>query len=117
MSRHTTYRGTTIDMDTMRRENEKTTALGNMSVNAKGDRIGRAGLITKSADQLARENHRTQTAIVNTGLKGAMPELATSRSMLTSATVTPVKSTAKKTIETELPSGDIIVEDNNDATS
>ena len=73
MSRHTSYRGTTIDMDTMRRENEKSTALGNMGVNAKGDQIGRAGLVTKSADQIARENHRVQSTIVKTGLKGAVP--------------------------------------------
>lgn len=114
MSRHTSYRGTTIDMDTMRRENEKATALGNMSVNAKGDQIGRAGLVTKTADQIARENHRVQSAIVKTGLKGAVP---TSPAVVEQkkAVPEPVKATAKKVKETELLSGDIIVEDDNDA--
>ena len=116
MSRHTSYRGTTIDMDTMRRENEKATALGNMGVNARGDQVGRASMITKSADQLARENHRVQTTIINTGLKGAVPESAATRAMLTSPPP-PVAATIKKVKEKELPSGDIIVENDDDATS
>ena len=37
MSKHVSYRGVTIDMDSIRCENEKTTAIGNMKVNAKGD--------------------------------------------------------------------------------
>ena len=66
MSKHVTYRGTTIDMDSLSRENEKTTAIGNMKVNARGDQINR-GQITKTADQIARENHRVQSVVVKTG--------------------------------------------------
>jgi hypothetical protein len=109
MSRHTTYRGATIDMDTMRRENEKVPALGNMGVNAKGDQIARGGTITKTADQLARENHRVQSSIIHAGLKGPVPE---SPATVIDTPKTPVKpTTIKKTKETELPSGDIIIED------
>lgn len=108
MTRHVTYRGTTIDMDTMRRENEKVPALGNMGVNAKGDKLARGGTIAKTADQIARENHRVQSSIVHTGLKGPLPE---STATVIEPVKTPVKSTAKKTKETELPSGDIIIED------
>lgn len=113
MSRHTTYRGTTIDMDTMRRENEKTPALGNMNVNAKGDSVARGSTITKTADQLARENHRIQSTITQSGLKGPVP--ASSISIDTAKPVpapAPVKPTAvKKVKETELPSGDIVIDD------
>lgn len=109
MSRHTTYRGTTIDMDSMRRENEKTPALGNMNVNAKGDSVGRGSTITKTADQLARENHRVQSTITHSGLKGPVP---TSPVDIDAPKSVPVKPTvAKKVKETELPSGDIVIED------
>ena len=111
MSRHTTYRGLTIDMDTMRRENEKVPALGNMRVNAKGDELARGGAIAKTADQIARENHRVQSSIVHTGLKGPAPDAPAS---VTEQPKVPVKTTVKKTKEVELPNGDIVVEDGND---
>ena len=111
MSKHTTYKGTTIDMDSMRRENEKTPAIGNMSVNAKGDKIGKHGVITKTADQLARENHRVQSTIIHSGLKGSVP---TSPATLDqSKQQTPVKANVVKT-ETELPNGDIVVGEENE---
>lgn len=111
MSKHTSYRGATIDMDSMRRENEYVPAIGNANVNARGDKLGRAGTVAKTADQLARENHRVQSAVVQTGLKGPVP---TSPAVVEQKQATPVKATAKKTIETELPSGDIIIEEDKD---
>lgn len=110
MSKHVTYRGVTIDMESLRRENEKAVAIGNMKVNARGDLI-QNGVVTKTADQLARENHRVQTAVVSTSLKGKQPEA-------TGITLDPPKPTktrspsasTKKTVEKELPSGDIIIE-------
>jgi len=107
MSRHTTYRGVTIDMDSMRRENEKVPALGNMGVNAKGDKI-KGGQVTRTADQIARDNHRVQTSITQGSLKGPIPDAPP---MIEPAR-TPVKATAKKTKETELPNGDITIDDN-----
>jgi len=111
MSRHVTYRGVTIDMDSMRRENEKTPAIGNMKVNAKGDQIS-GGKVTKTAEQLARENHRVQTAIVKTGLKGPVPKaqtpaLESPKAKAPAKTATPVKK------EVELPNGDIVIESDN----
>ena len=113
MSKHTSYRGTTIDMDTMRRENELVPAIGNNRVNARGDKLAHGGAVAKSADQLARENHRVQSAVIQTGLKGALP---TSPATVEQRQVTPVKATAKKTVEKELPSGDIVIEDDTDAS-
>ena len=113
MSRHTTYRGVTIDMDAMRRENEKVVALGNMRVNARGDQLGKNGTITKTADQIARENHRIPQAIAHVGLKGDMPEGGPNIEGNKPAS-TPVKPTSKKVAkETELPNGDIVVDDDN----
>lgn len=113
MSRHVTYRGATIDMDSFRRENEKVTAIGNMKVNARGDQIDK-GRITKTADQLARENHRVQSAIVSTGLKGPQPktdgvilDIPKQAKIDKSAKQMDTKKTSR---EVELPSGDIVVE-------
>lgn len=117
MSRHVSYRGATIDMEALSRENEKTVALGNMGVNARGDKLGKGGIVTKTADQIARENHRTQSAIINTGLKGAvpanpaMPIEPKQKPMATAPSVAPVKPTARKTKEVELPNGDIQIEE------
>lgn len=112
MSRHVSYRGATIDMDSMRRENEKVPAIGNMGVNAKGDQI-KGGKVTKTADQLARENHRVQSTVVRTGLKGPVPKSPVQ------AIEAPKKSKAKeapaKTKEVELDNGDIVIEDDNES--
>ena len=106
MSRHVTYRGATLDMDSIRRENEHVPAIGNLRVNAKGDQI-KGGLVTKTADQLARENHRVQSAIVHTGLKGPVP--TSPEIPKPSKPPEPVAKTVAK--EIELPSGDIIIEE------
>jgi hypothetical protein len=109
MARHTTFRGAGIDMDSLRRENEKAPALGNMGVNARGDRIVR-GIITKTADELARENHRIPSAILKTGLKGAVPESPILvPDPVKSKSIAPITSSTKKK-EIELPNGDIIQE-------
>lgn len=112
MSKHVTYRGVTMDMDTMRRENEKTPAIGNMRVNAKGDQI-KGGIVTRTADQIARENHRVQTAVVNTGLKGPAPSALGITVDAPKAPKVPVKVTKMK--EVELPSGDIIMKEEDES--
>lgn len=108
MSKHVTYRGATLDMDSIRRENEKVPALGNMRVNARGDQIA-GGQVTKTAEQIARENHRTTTTVVNAGLKGKMP--AAPATMIEPPKTDKVVTKPKKTKEVELPSGDIVIED------
>lgn len=117
MSKHVSYRGVTIDMESLRRENEKVPAIGNMRVNARGDQLEN-GMVTKTADQLARENHRVQTAVLSTGLKGKQPD-ATGISLEPSKpTKAPKATTASvKTVERELPSGDIVIDSNEDGTS
>ncbi len=118
MSRHVSYRGATIDMDSMRRENEKVPAIGNMSVNARGDQI-RGGQVTKTADEIAREKGRVQSVLLNTGLKGSMP--ATVETPVAEATkaapkaVKPTTQSSKKIKEVELPSGDIVIEEGDDS--
>ena len=114
MSKHVSYRGTTIDMESMSRENSKVPAVGNMKVNAKGDQIN-GGQVTKTADQIARENHRVQSVVVSTGLKGKQPVAASPvLEQPKSEQPKPTKATKSVTKEVELPSGDIIVGEDND---
>lgn len=110
MSRHVTYRGTTIDMESLSRENEKVPAIGNMKVNAKGDQINH-GVVTKTADQIARENHRVQSVVVNTGLKGKQPVAPEIQLEAPKPAPKPAKVEKVAVRETELPNGDIIVGD------
>ena len=111
MSRHTTYRGVTVDMDSMRRENETVPAIGNAGTNARGDKISRNGVVTKTSDQIARENNRIQTSIVHGSVKPPIAEIPG----VTDSPITekvPVASTNKKVKkETELSNGDIVVDD------
>lgn len=115
MARHVTYRGNTIDMDSMRRNNESVPAAGNMRANAKGDLI-QNGVVAKTADEIARERGRVKQVVMKAGLKGPMPAPVEQPAALeaqkgvakTKATPSPVKQK-----ETELPSGDIVVEDDN----
>lgn len=113
---HTSYRGTKIDMDAMRNENANVPAMGNMNANAKGDILGKGGVVTRTVDEIARENHRVRTAIKHTGLKGPQPEGVAidkqkdlSKSMATGAKMPPRKS---KEIEQE--NGDIVIQDDNE---
>jgi len=112
MARHVSYRGATIDMDSMRRENEKVPAIGNMSVNAKGDQI-KGGRVTKTADEIARERGRVQTAIVNTGLKGPMPAVPEGVSLDTKKAPVAATTIPKKVLpaEKEMPNGDIVIDE------
>ena len=109
MSRHTSYRGTTIDMDSIRRENEKVPAVGNANSNARGDTIS-GGRVTRTADEIARERGRVQSAIISSGLKGPMPQVDELSLDKPKQARMPVAVPAKKVKEVELPSGDIIIE-------
>ncbi len=102
MSRHVTYRGTPVDMDSMRRENEETPAVGNVRANARGDRLSK-GTVIKTADELARERGRVKSVVVNTGLKGPVPQKPEEPQL-------EAPKHHKKPKEKELPSGDIVVD-------
>jgi hypothetical protein len=105
-------------MDSMRRENEKVPAIGNMSVNARGDQI-KGGQVTKTADEIAREKGRVQSVLLNTGLKGSMPATVETPvveyAKSAPKAVKPTTQSPKKTKEVELPSGDIVIEEGDDS--
>jgi hypothetical protein len=108
---HVSYRGTLIDMESIKSENEHVPAIGNMNVNARGDILGKGGVVAKTVDEVAREHHRTRTAIRYSGLKGKQPEgVIEEKKKATPASATG-KPMAPRQKETEAPNKDIIVED------
>lgn len=61
---HKSAKGTVLDMDRLRLANEKTIAVGNMNVNARGDLLGPGGKIIKTRAQvLAEKNKLNNTAL------------------------------------------------------
>lgn len=58
MSKHTTYRGTIIDMEMLKYQNQHKVALGNANLNARGDKIGSGGTVIKTREELIQEKER-----------------------------------------------------------
>ena len=58
MSKHLTSKGKVIDMESIIAQQGESPAIGNMSVNGKGDLIGPGGQIIKTADQRARDHYK-----------------------------------------------------------
>lgn len=55
VQRHISMRGEVIDMNRLRAVNAETPALGNASLNARGDIIGKNGIILKTQEQIEGE--------------------------------------------------------------
>lgn len=58
MAKHTSYRGTSIDIEMMKFQNQHDRALGNASMNARGDKLGAGGTIVKTREELLAERER-----------------------------------------------------------
>ena len=52
---YTSVRGKQIDMEKLSLVNEKTPAVGNMRVNARGDEIGAGGQIVRTREQVLQD--------------------------------------------------------------
>jgi hypothetical protein len=57
-----TAKGAQIDMLKLINQNETTIAVGNMGVNARGDKLGPGGKIIKKSDEIAGTNVPNQIA-------------------------------------------------------
>lgn len=58
---HKTAMGKVIDIDQLRLVNEKTIALGNMNVNAKGDELGPGGKVLRTRAQVLQDYAKLNT--------------------------------------------------------
>ena len=52
---YTSVRGKEIDMEKLSLRNEKTPAVGNMRVNARGDKLGEGGKIVRTREQVLQD--------------------------------------------------------------
>lgn len=52
---YTSMRGKEIDMEKLSLRNEKTPAVGNMKVNARGDELGPGGKIVRTREQILQD--------------------------------------------------------------
>jgi len=52
---YTSVRGKEIDMEKLSLRNEKTPAVGNMRVNARGDELGEGGKILRTREQVLQD--------------------------------------------------------------
>lgn len=54
--KHVTYRGKHVDMELLRFKNQHQVAVGNLNMNARGDVLGRGGVIVKTREELLQES-------------------------------------------------------------
>lgn len=111
MTARRTNQGQSIDMDALALKNEKEIALGNMGVNARGDKIGKGGKIVAERNQVARAYYENnpKAVVQSVSIKDAVddkPVVEQSASI-----VKPKKTKVKKTKEVELPNGDIEIQE------
>lgn len=57
-----TARGKTVDMGALRLKNEKTRAVGNMKVNARGDQVNDENKVIKKKTQQVTQQYKNQAA-------------------------------------------------------
>ena len=111
MTTRRTNQGQQIDMDALGLKNEKEIALGNMSINARGDKIGKGGKVIAERNQVAREYYQNnpKAVVQSVSIKDAVddkPVVEQSESI-----VKPKKAKVKKTKEDEMPNGDIEIQE------
>lgn len=62
-----TYRsasGKMVDMDTLALKNETVIAVGNMNINARGDKLGQGGKVVQTREELIAEHYRVKNSLV-----------------------------------------------------
>jgi len=71
MKERKSMRGVSVDLGKLMAQQEKNITVGNTKTNARGDQLGRAGRVVRSADELAREhyNRNNPNAVKKTSLK------------------------------------------------
>ena len=125
MTQRRTNQGQTIDMEGLALANEKTVAVGNMKVNARGDRLDSSGNVIKTKTEQAQAYYANNPkAVVKTvSIKDAIDSTQVKTMETTPVQKSKPKTSKPKTSkpqvkakvmkEVELPNGDIeLVESN-----
>jgi len=111
MVQRRTNQGQMVDMEALALKNEKEIALGNMKVNARGDKIGKGGKVIAERDQVARAYYENnpKAVVQSVSIKDAVDDKPVVEQSAT--IVKPKKTKVKKTKEVELPNGDIEIQE------
>jgi len=75
MAKRKTVRGQWIDVDAIMAKNQNVVALGNASMNARGDIVNKDGQIIQSRDEIAQEYYKgNPNAVKQVSIKDTLPE-------------------------------------------
>jgi hypothetical protein len=80
---YTTAHGKAIDIDRLRVANEETIAVGNMKVNARGDKLGNGGTVSETRNQVQTNYNKLNTPVP----MEVQPETASAPSMASGARI------------------------------
>ena len=86
---YTTANGRTLNIDQMRLLNEKTIAVGNMGVNARGDQVASNGDIIKTRNEIMKERRNINPVVRYNGHRGAVQETVEQAAEVQSQPVAP----------------------------
>ena len=90
-----TAQGRSLDMESIRLQNELVPALGNMRVNARGDQLGPGGQIIKTREMIMDEYYNSQASTIdNIPQQGNIPTRSPSRRQSS-----PIPTSSKKAAE------------------
>lgn len=120
MVQRRTNKGQFVDMDALSVKNENEIAVGNMKVNARGDKLGRNGEVVQKREEATREYYQNnpKAVVKSVSIKDAVDktpvkdhsDIATPTAKPTT-TAKPSASKTKKIKEVELPNGDIEIQE------
>lgn len=68
--------GKLIDLDNLRLMNERTIAVGNMKVNARGDQLGQGGKIIQTRNQAMSQKYKIHSPMANNTPQVEIPNVA-----------------------------------------
>jgi hypothetical protein len=68
--------GKLIDLDNLRLMNEKTIAVGNMKVNARGDQLGQGGKIVQTRNQVMNQKYKIHSPLASNAMQADVPNVA-----------------------------------------
>lgn len=108
----TTANGKNLDMEALRLQNEKTVAVGNMKVNARGDEISpTTGEVTRTRNQRMSEYYRLHSTVPTKRPKTPEPEVRTPvQEAPVVETPKPTTSSSKKSAALVAPASSVTVE-------
>lgn len=89
-----TMQGRMVDIEKLRATNEEVRAVGNMSVNARGDVVGHGGKIVKTKEQLMKEYYETPKGKADdTPTKRSRTETIPQQEIIKTQVINPVSQT------------------------